>query len=269
MRDGWKRVTVAHPCPVCGRPKPEHKATWCIYTTDGTAAICPFTAGGAYKNLGAAGYLHRRTDHILLSSAQLREKPLPERKPIVNWPALTALYCRAVKDDRLCALAFKLGVLPEALSRLHVGLCAQDVWTFPMSDGEKVIGIRTRTTDGEKKAVYGSRSGLFIPANLRGVDLLLVCEGPTDTAAMLSIGFDAIGRADCNHVKYTDRVCKGRDIVIVADPDEVGRRGASQVQKYLYPHCVRVRVTIPPAKDARAWVKAGVLHADVMKAITG
>jgi len=96
----------------------------------------------------------------------------------------------------LSRLSKELGVSVQSLRRLGVGSNGAG-YTFPMSDAEgKVIGLRTRYPSGGKAAEKGSRNGLFIPADLPDDGLLLICEGPSDTAAALDLGFAAIGRAN-------------------------------------------------------------------------
>jgi hypothetical protein len=50
----WRRVSGAHPCPVCGKPD------WCLTSADGTAAICARVESP--KRRGGAGWLHRLAD---------------------------------------------------------------------------------------------------------------------------------------------------------------------------------------------------------------
>jgi hypothetical protein len=116
----------------------------------------------------------------------------------------------------------------------------------------------------------GGREGLFVPADLPDDGLLLVAEGPTDTAALLTLDFAAIGRPSCaGGVRLVCDRARGRDAVIVADADEPGRRGAAALANVLTLYCASVRVLRPPdgIKDARAWLRAGGTRADVQAAI--
>jgi hypothetical protein len=61
----------------------------------------------------------------------------------------------------------------------------------------RVQGIRLRFSNGRKLAVRGGREGLFVPSGLAATNQLLICEGPTDTAALLDLGFAAVGRPSC------------------------------------------------------------------------
>ncbi|HEX8916274.1 MAG TPA: toprim domain-containing protein [Humisphaera sp.] len=173
-------------------------------------------------------------------------------------------------------MAADLGLEPQTLRRLEVGWAkAYDAWSFPMFDADhRVVGIRLRRPNGRKFAVRGGREGLFVPTGLpTGIPRLLVAEGPTDTAAILGLGFEAVGRSSCTGgAKLLVTLARGRrvrEVVIVADADEPGRRGAESLATALLPYVDVVRVIVPPdgIKDARAWVRAGASAGDVHAAI--
>ncbi len=130
-------------------------------------------------------------------------------------------------------------------------------FTFPMRDEKcKIIGIRRRFGDGYKKAITGSQNGLFIPAGLSSDKPLFITEGPTDTASALDLGFDAVGRPNCDSkIEMTVRFARGRKIVIICDNDLPGRDGAKKLAKELILHCPEVKIICPPAgiKDLRQW----------------
>jgi hypothetical protein len=127
--------------------------------------------------------------------------------------------------------------------------------------------------DGRKLSVKGGKEGLFIPEGIDAHDLLLVCEGPTDTAALLDLGFSVVGRPSCMGgvallVKMMQEH-RPEGVVIVADADAPGQRGAESLAAVLVAYCPEVRVITPPAgvKDAREWRRRGATAADVQTAI--
>ena len=143
-----------------------------------------------------------------------------------------------------------------------------------MSDAEgRVIGIRLRLQSGRKLAVTGGREGIFAPADLAGTSPLLICEGPTDTAAMLDLGFGALGRPSCvggaRFLVKAMRRTLPRAVAILADADPPGQRGADRLAGALAAYCPIVRVVTPPEgiKDGRDWKNAGATHSDVLDAI--
>lgn len=259
----WPRVTKQRPCPICGSPD------WCIVSPDGTAVICPRTEQGAVRHVPDSGWLHK-----LDGAIELPALPPPERKPVINTPSLATEYCRAL-GKHAGELSKKLGVTELSLWRLGIGWSAKHrAYTFPMRNAmDKVIGIRLRHLDGRKRAVRGSKTGLFIPNNLSGGGWLLICEGPTDAAAMLDQGFDTIGRPSCNAgilfccqylaISRRIRVC------VVADADKPGLDGARRLREALTQRGRRVVVIQPPAgvKDAREWAKRGDIRAEVEQTI--
>jgi hypothetical protein len=101
----------------------------------------------------------------------------------------------------------------------------------------------------------------------------LIAEGPTDTAALLDLGFHAVGRPSCTggiHL-LVELVRKDlpEGVVIVADGDAAGRRGAESLAAVLLAHAASVRIIAPPSgvKDARQWKRRGATSADVQAAI--
>jgi putative DNA primase/helicase len=195
-------------------------------------------------------------------------KRLDTPKPKRDFEALALEYQRATDPDELEVFADSLGLDPDALRRLGVGWDGS-AWCFPMKgvDGT-VVGIRRRFPDGTKSSVKGGREGLFIPSELSTTATLFVCEGPTDCAALLGLGLDAIGRPSCTGgVAMTLEFCKGRNVVIMADDDtnKTGRKGADTLASELVSVCESVRIIEPPdgINDARSWVRVGCEAPDV------
>jgi len=268
------RVSRRQPCPICGKPD------WCLIAEDGSAAICARIEEGSVKKCGDAGYLHilrnRHNGHYRHKS-HVNKRLLVTNVPIGNsrsrdFRQLVEHYKQLLTDDKLNSLAIVLGVSAVSLNRLNIGW-DDKAYTFPMSnDFGKIIGIRRRFTNGYKVSVKGSKTGLFVPCNLPSNGLLLVCEGPTDTAAALDLGFAAAGRPNCNsRITMVSRFVKGREVVIISDNDDVGRAGAEKLAAKLIHYCPDVRIVQPPAsiKDLRAWLRAGLTPEDLNKAISG
>jgi hypothetical protein len=123
---------------------------------------------------------------------------------------------------------------------------------FPMCDGTgRICGIRTRSLEGSKKSVTGSRSGVFLPT-IHMEDLMpIICEGPTDAAAAMALGFEPIGRPSCSgserHVIDTCRRLGHTRVTLCADADGPG---------------------ISPSghKDLRDWWRAGTSRETVEQA---
>jgi hypothetical protein len=181
---------------------------------------------------------------------------------------------------QLESLAGQLGVTVASL--LTLGCCWADkhkAWAFPMfSADRKIIGIRLRNNEGRKWAVTGGRSGLFMPALAHRQDTVFLPEGPTDTAALISMGFYAWGRPNCmagnEIIKEAVKLYRIRKAVIVSDNDElkqVGNReqrpGLIGAKKLKSEIGIKSVIFIPPTKDIRDYLKNGATKEMVMTII--
>lgn len=293
LLDDFERVSRRHPCPVC------HHADWCLFdrreSRDPARVICARVESP--RRWKDAGWLHvlaegpgreggarnRGSKRCCVVTVRLE---VPDRGP-VGGPAGTdftafAERCRvAAKPAHVTALAPSLGLGAASLKRLGIGWASQAAlgevgtacrgggcWSFPMRHAAgRIVGIRLRTAGGFKYGVAGSRQGLFIPAELEACDRLLIAEGPTDAAALVDLGFAAVGRPSCNTgtgdlVELVRQARTGR-VVIVGDNDRVGVRAANALARALAFHSPDVRLILPPdgLKDARAWTGAAGVDA--------
>ena len=199
----------------------------------------------------------------------------PKSKPINVSPSIDASgmiddWARDTKHSWVDDMAENLGLDAFAVSRLGpVWSDKHQAWAWPMTSGiGKVCGIRLRYDNGRKLAVTGSKQGLFIPTG-EAARRVFMPEGPTDTAALLSLGVYAIGRPSASggilDIKQTIDRLRIREVVIIADNDDDkytpdGRKfnpgfdGAASLQNHIQvPSCV---VSLP-TKDAREFVKDG------------
>lgn len=119
--------------------------------------------------------------------------------------------------------------------------------------------LRLRNEAGRKWTVAGSRNGIFLPMEFIQSKRLVVCEGPTDTAAAMCLALPAIGRPSCSGgvdfiLQYCERV-KAKELIIIADRDDVGRAGAEKLANKA--RC-RVKIVAPYGhKDVRSWLQSG------------
>ena len=272
----WQRVSKRRPCPVCGKPD------WCMSTgpeDSPTAVICARVESP--KRCREAGWLHvlrgdgpawapwKRSIHV---AVRMMSEPSGGKPDVAK---LADDFRQAAKPEALGRLALTLGVSVESLRRLRVGWSGKNrAWSFPMSNAAgQVLGIRLRLPNGKKLSVRGGREGLFIPEGIGAGDRLLIAEGPSDTTALLDLRFPAVGRPSCmGGVKLLVelvRKLKPSAVVIVADGDAPGRRGAESLAAALVAYCSEVRTITPPAgvKDAREWKRSGATAAEVEAAI--
>jgi len=273
---GFVRVTKSRPCPVC------HKGDWCLTASDGSASICPRVPSA--RLVGEAGYLHRHTD-----AAPTYLPTQPPRRVTIDATGICRQYQDAMTPGDYVTLGDSLGVTASSLQGLGVGRASQyleGTYSFPMRDAsDNIIGVRLRSKDGHKWAVYGSRSGLFYGSMEPGCDVF-VCEGPTDAAALMDMGLCAIGKPSCNSgndllIEMVKKIHPGM-VVIVSDVDSgrgpctfcesqfcpqcrPGQYGAEQTAKAIHKLGITVKVIEPiGAKDARAWKQRGAKRGTIL-----
>lgn len=243
----WYRVTKKHHCKVCDRPD------WCTYSDSG--ACCMRVQSETPMRNG--GWLHR--DDNAPRYVPIRQA-IPDRP--IDAAGIWERWAKNTDYQRLDAFGELLGVDTDALKAIGCAWAApHNAWAFPMkAAGGKVIGIRLRNDAGNKWAVKGSRSGLFIPSecpfDFDGT--LWLTEGPTDLAAALTLGLFAIGRPAClgqeQMILSYIRLFDVRRLAIITDNDEPGIRGAERLQGQLP---ILSCVWVPPVKDIREYLIRG------------
>ena len=257
----WIRVNHKNKCPIC-----DHDS-WCGISEDGSTAICMrVKSGQGTKN---AGWLHVLKERSREFRRIVRSPLLPEKQdPKPDFNSMIAGWQIETEPEKFTEFAGSLSVSVTSLNAL--GACYSrrfGAWAFPMKDGKNnIIGIRLRYPDGRKLAVRGSQAGLFY-GYFDFADYILVCEGPTDTAAAITAGFCAVGRPSCRgREEYVrELLCSypHAKAAIVADNDIPGIEGARKLAKELKRP---VRIIIPPAKDIREWVKSGAGRCEIISA---
>jgi len=247
----WPTFTKEHPCPACNH------SDWLCRQGE-RKFICmrvlsehPSKDGGFYHEYG-----NKKPTYIA-----------PKRSAPIQCKNINQIANRlTATQNQIDNLAKQLGVEDWSLVHLHVSRHPQEkAWAIPMRDGDnKIIGIHLRCDDGSKKAITGSRNGLFIP-QVNPQKLAFVCEGASNTAALVTMGFYAIGRPSCNSGGEMLKVALKRlgvsRIVIVGDNDSLksapdgrtfrpGQDGAKKLKKEIgLPSCIFT--TPSPCKDVR------------------
>lgn len=246
------RVSRANHCPICDND------TWCLIGR--SCVICmrvPSQKTKTFKG-GEVGYIHPHPDP---SKRPVYDPPKPKSAPQVNVRRVLKDWFRATQDSRITQLSKNLGVSESSLLQLECQLApgySSATWGFPMKDGYgNYIGIRLRNYAGNKWAVNGSQAGIFIPT-IKTQPRMFVVEGPTDTAAGLTIGLYTVGRPSCSggvtHIVDWVKRNPIKEVVIVSDNDDPGIRGAKDLQRWLkVPSCI----LLLPCKDMRDFIKFG------------
>ncbi len=209
----WPHATKQHHCTICGGED------WCTF---GSVAMLCQRIESAYP-AKVSGWYH-------YYDGKGPRPMVPVKKAGKVHGAISdfgrlhdLLFEKYGQDSNMLALS--LGVSIASLVDLQVAWCPTNrAYAFPMRSGEgEIIGIRLRNISGDKWAVTGSRQGIFIPDEELKAPICFLPEGPTNTAALLTLGLFAIGRPNV--------LCGGEQIkvalkrlgifraVIVADND--------------------------------------------------
>jgi len=259
MNSNWHNVSKGEPCPVC------HKPDWCTVSNDGAMCVCRRIESGRPAKSGY-GWVHRIGEVKVKVEGQGQERNCPFRSttPTPNFNSLHAtLDGDAVLRD---GMAFGLGLDGAAFAALDVRYDAtRECMSFPMRDVMgRITGLRFRhLTTGKKWSAKGSKDGLFYAMSLIPPETshVFITEGPTDTAAALSLGLPAVGRSSClSGTQLLAEFVRTRHIrkaTILADGDRPGWAGAKRLAAALP---IPVRIVLPPpgVKDLRNWYRQGV-----------
>lgn len=271
----WIRVTKKRHCVICDKPD------YCTYAPEADLVLCMRIESDKPSTNSLGGWLHSTGD------ARQYVAPVPKRKAIEDPPLnpipLWRRWFEETDHEHLDGFAMSLGVDTDALRAIGCAWAgkewqddlskrswATEAWAFPMfNEHREMIGLRLRA-DGMKWAVKGSRSGLFLPngnystaISERGT--LWLVEGPSDLAAALTIGLNAIGRpaarAQADMVLDYVRIQETKRMVIIADndpPDKLGTvagfAGAESLQERLR---IPSAILLLPTKDVREFTNLG------------
>ena len=274
LKQGWRHLKRGEACPVCGRGgEVRNPNTHCTLTAD-SAVVCCQKSGGMphggkapFKQGAMGGYLYRvgESAPYTYQATPKKAKPKPP-----NFTKLFWSWRLAVNPARLEKYAQSLGVSAESLYRIGIGwgeavkgrdgrtvikgtttpVCFPGTWLFPLKDYEgNDAGFRVRTLGGDKYSVRESLGdGVFIPTKLRVGEPLLLPEGPTSLAALLTLGINASGRPNnqmgARIVAGLAKHLKSTAVLLVGDNDErfderlgrnvwPGREGAERCQSDL------------------------------------
>ncbi len=220
----WREATQGEPCPICKKPD------WCSITgAEGTleAAVCMRVESGNLRKNG--GWLHQldsfQTDHFQ-RNGQAKKTP--------STIAETYDYCDA--SGKLIFQAVRM----------------------------EPKGFRQRRPDGNGGWVWSVKGCEVLPYRLpellQSSGTVFVVEGEKDAHSIESIGLVATcnasgsGKWKPGHAKHL----AGRDVVILPDHDDAGRRHAEQVAVSLPSIAKTIKVIelpgLPDKGDVSDWL---------------
>jgi hypothetical protein len=293
---GWRTYRYGTTCPIC-----MHRDGWCGYTADGMFINCMHEEGeeGAIKETANGGWLHSTGAQPgrprIRQTIKVGTVTGPRSYDAQPWLAEVHDEARRTIDPPMRAwLAEQLGVSEESLERCQMGFlppgwvhplgprkwqthrfpCGNFTWPMLAPDF-RVLGIRTRAPEtGEKRSITGGHDGVVMPTDLDITSQVVFCEGPTDCAALLDLGFMAVGRSSnvgtVDHCVDLIKAHKPEQVVIMSDGDEPGIKGSRLLARHIWRFCDDLRVVRPPEgiKDIRSWKNLGAQRDDVLDLIT-
>lgn len=257
MNSNWHNVSRREPCPVC------HKPDWCTISNDGAMCVCRRVESDHPARSGV-GWIHRLgVDNRCRCRMESKTSILHlDTTPTPDFAAIHAAFDG--HPDMQEGLAFGLGLDGASFAALDVRYdAAKECMSFPMRNPQgEITGLRYRhLATGRKWSEKGSRDGLFMPREPERTEHLVITEGPTDTAAALSLGLNAVGRSSClsgvSLIRDLVHARQIRRVTIVADHDRPGMDGAHRLAAALP---VLSRILVPPEgiKDMRDWYRQGL-----------
>ena len=266
------RVSRHRPCPICT------KTGWCYFFDDRSGVVCMRIASQHPANGG--GHIHwlrDRNDWTPPRRVVRRSSPRPKVQR--DWSALVTKFHNAMTDAAWRCLSNDLGLSIETLQAMKVGWDGtQSRYMFPMRNAAgDFVGIRTRRAvpqdDGKDKASFGGDDGngvFFVPLMLSS-DYLIICEGPTDMAALVDAGFgSSIGKPSCKlgdeYVVEIIKRLQPEAVLLVPDADRHGLEGftilANEILNTGAMPLERIDALTPPKelKDVRKWLQKNRDH---------
>jgi len=251
-QQNYNRVSKDMPCPVCGEPD------WCLVSDDGNWCICPRTSEGSKRSVGEAGYKHKLNS----TSYKPPKRIIKSKNNKPNIRLIRKIYnSLGFHSDKLKPLAGKLKINVWILLQMGVGY-KDFVWYFPMYNSLKeIIGLKKRNLKGDKWCQTGSRLGVSLSMHFRPSQSVYICEGESDTASMLSRGYNAIGRANASScrviLKELLKDCPEVNIVSDFDAHGSGYKCACRLAEFLYRPDRRVFTILHREhKDIREWINS-------------
>ena len=146
-------------------------------------------------------------------------------------------------------LANSLGISDEVVKELMIQQGKPGTLNFPVTMLGHIIDVRTYEPGGETKVKSRQHSvqGTIVPLEqLEKVPLsktILICAGEKDMATTRSHGFHAITLTGGEMaLPFSYNALEGRNVVILYDNDDAGKRGAVRLASCLLEHCNSVKV---------------------------
>ena len=297
----------SNPCPVCGRTKdgdcrwPNADFVLCHTHTGEVETVAGWINCGPAKDPMWSCWRRQGTTYEgdfsrkrnsdrqrRMDNQTVHGVGLPEPKPTRNWGEWIAE--NPCNQEHLEILAEILGARIDGVRRLRPAFFPEDGegptrWAWPCRNGKyQTIGAQYRYGEPLKSGPYRGHSKLNVKGGFSGLYYdplgwydprkgpVLLVEGASDTATLLGLGLNAVGRPSCTGgvdslVELLRERDPGEEVVVVGENDEhdnskgvriwPGRDGAKRTAETLadrLPHLVIYWGLCPDGmKDSREW----------------
>lgn len=179
-----------------------------------------------------------------------------------------------------------LGLTGASLMRMGVG-SHEAGWVFPMVDGSLFrVNFEVLAEDAVESVACPVSGGLLVPTMAGGGRILMLTQGAVNVAALLDMGFDAMGLAYCGScvkdarsvVIELTRRCGWSEVVLLEERTKPGtsvskrtRSMYADLEKALRGGRRKVSAIRPPVgiNNAYGWLRSGGDADDVMAVIDG
>lgn len=225
------------------------------------------------KPYGDAGWRFELSERIeVTNEPSARETLSPETvgRLAADWAAqLTFVHHKHLTRD--------LDTCGSTLRSFRVGYNPhRDCFTFPMQDAAgHVIGVHFRYPSGQRASLRGGRCGLFLSVDDEPrPQVCYVAEGVSDAMILHRQGLNVVGRSSCTGgaelLLELFSIRQPTRIVVVADNDDAGLRGAKRLHARLVEQGYAAQVVSPMlSKDAREVFAAGATPTSLVSAAHG
>jgi len=148
-------------------------------------------------------------------------------------------------------LVDKRGISPEIIEEFKIGFDNCRFW-FPIKDEEgDYINVRKyRPNDAQKTIGYGAgyNKNTLYPISALNDNPIYIMEGETDMLLARSLGLNAVTQTAGaqSWSKSFNSLFTGKDVVIVYDFDDAGRKGAREVLSNLKPYVNTIKIVELP-----------------------
>lgn len=166
----------------------------------------------------------------------------------IDWKYKMPPAIGQIKDcPQAKELADLVGVTSETINKFYIGFSGcTGRYCIPMYDEGGICGIQERWYEGYKcikRCQRYSKHGWFVNQKrcFEPHTPIFFCEGWSDTAVMVEMGFNAIGRFNALHIGEGPFPLTTGKVFIISDFDEIGIRGSQKLQKL-----IGGKIIIPP-----------------------